>query len=242
MNPIVRVGGCLLVAILLCGGAVAEELPVMIRVYVEFIEVPHDDLPAVMKGLQSEPGHALHARVRRLARQKRAHILESIILVAQPGQRATSESIMEYVYPTEYEPGGLGFVPTPIPPTDFPRFVRSGLIDSFETRNVGVTLEIEPNLGADGNVIDLRLSPEIVGLQRLDNWHEHVDQWGSAHAMMPVFDSKRVSVGVTLRAGKFAFLGLLAPVKGGSPESGVRIMVFVRADVVKMEGKGGGGR
>jgi hypothetical protein len=56
-------------------------------------------------------------------------------------------------------------------------------LTAFETRNTGVTFEVEPTLDSDGT-IDLRPSPEIVTRLRLETWMEHVDQWGDGSMRM----------------------------------------------------------
>ncbi|HAO94705.1 MAG TPA: type II and III secretion system protein, partial [Verrucomicrobiales bacterium] len=120
--------------------------------------------------------------MRGLAQKKGTDIMTAPSVTARPGQKATIEIIREFIYPTEYEPpelpnqvgggfgnqggGGLlgggggagGFPVTPATPT------------AFETRNTGVTLEIEPNLGPNEYVIDLRFAPEIVEFEGFINY------------------------------------------------------------------------
>jgi general secretion pathway protein D len=118
--------------------------------------------------------------MRGLSQKKGADIMTAPSIMAKSGQKATIEIIREFIYPTEYEPpelpnsvgatgggggglGGLGggagiFPVTPATPT------------SFEPRNTGVTLEIEPTLGGNNSVIDLRFAPEIVEFEGFINY------------------------------------------------------------------------
>src|SRR5690606_34434298 len=98
--------------------------------------------------------------MRGLAQKKGTDLMTAPSVTARSGQKATIEVIREFIYPTEYEPpelptsvgsstvGGLGigggltgagstssFPVTPATPT------------AFETKNTGVTLEIEPTIG-----------------------------------------------------------------------------------------------
>ena len=105
--------------------------------------------------------------MRGLAQKKGTDLMTAPSVTARSGQKATIEVIREFIYPTEYEPpelpqgggggggggGGAVVIPaiaTPATPT------------AFEMRATGVTLEIEPTIGANDFVIDLRFLPEIV--------------------------------------------------------------------------------
>ena len=120
--------------------------------------------------------------MRGLAQKKGTDLMTAPSVTARSGQKATIEIIREFIYPTEYEPpelpnsvgtassfglGGLGgiggggggsFPVTPATPT------------AFETRNTGVTLEIEPTIGENDFVIDLRFVPEIVEFEGFINY------------------------------------------------------------------------
>jgi general secretion pathway protein D len=164
--------------------------------------------------------------MRGLAQKKGADIMTAPSVTARPGQKATIEIIREFIYPTEYEPpelpnqvgatGGLGgggtgagiFPVTPATPT------------AFETRNTGVTLEIEPNVGANDYVIDLRFAPEIVEFEGFINYGSPItspasDAFGNPVTVtitenrieMPVFSSRRVSTGITIYDGHTVAVG-----------------------------------
>lgn len=166
--------------------------------------------------------------MRGLAQKKGADIMTAPSITARPGQKATIEIIREFIYPTEYEPpelpnqvgatggiggggggGGAGIFPvTPATPT------------AFETRNTGVTLEIEPNVGANDYVIDLRFAPEIVEFEGFINYGSPItspasDAFGNPVTVvitenrieMPVFSSRRVSTGITIYDGHTVAVG-----------------------------------
>src|SRR5205814_3751109 len=87
--------------------------------------------------------------------------------------RAVIEIVREFRYPTQFTPpqvpnisggtGGTGgtvviSAVTPTTPT------------AFETRNTGVTLEVEPVVGPDGVTIDLNLVPQVVEFEGFINY------------------------------------------------------------------------
>ena len=163
--------------------------------------------------------------LRGLAQKKGTDIMTAPSVLARSGETATIEIIREFIYPTEYEPpelpntvgttGGLGtdgssgiFPVTPATPT------------AFETRNTGVTLEIQPTIGANDYVIDLRFAPEIVEFEGFINYGSPItspatDILGNATSVtitenrieMPVFASRRVNTGLTIYDGHTVAVG-----------------------------------
>ncbi len=169
--------------------------------------------------------------MRGLAQKKGADIMTAPSVVARPGQNATIEIIREFIYPTEYEPpelpnqvggnvggggqavglgggGGGGFPVTPATPT------------SFDTKKTGVTLEVEPQVGANDNVIDLRFSPTIVEFEGFVNYGSPItspasDALGNPVQIvitenrieMPVFSVRRVTTGLTIYDGYTVAVG-----------------------------------
>jgi general secretion pathway protein D len=170
---------------------------------------------------------ALQMIMRGLSQKKGADIMTAPSIMAKSGQKATIEIIREFIYPTEYEPpelpnsvgatggggiglgGGSGIFPvTPATPT------------SFEPRNTGVTLEIEPTLGNNDTVIDLRFAPEIVEFEGFINYGSPIespssDALGNPTSVtitenrieMPVFSVRRVSTALSIYDGHTVAVG-----------------------------------
>ena len=170
--------------------------------------------------------------MRGLAQKKGADLMTAPSVTAKSGQKATIEIVREFIYPTEYEPpelpqstggngnlggllGGLGggggggsFPVTPATPT------------AFDTRNTGVTLEIEPTIGENDFVIDLRFVPEIVEFEGFINYGSPI-QSSSTDALgnpvtnvitenrieMPVFSARRVNTALTIYDGYTVAVG-----------------------------------
>lgn len=209
-----------------------RDLPRHIRIIVEYIEVPHPTLTAVMLSKDGDSGPKLHARMRALVKENKARILETSIVVARPGNKATAESIGEFIAPTEYEPPGSIL---PEFALDISR-LRPETPWAFETRNVGVTLEIEPNLGINNRIVDLRFAPSLVDRLRLETWVTHVDQWGDASIRRPTYEELRMPTGLTLLANTWGFAGIHTPHHpDGQRDTTRKIMLFVRADVIPIE-------
>jgi len=110
--------------------------------------------------------------IRALNQKKGIDLLSAPRVTTKSGQRAVIEIVREFRYATQYTPpqvpsitgggGGTGTVSisvvTPTTPT------------AFETRNTGVTLEVEPVVGPDGVTIDLNLVPQVVEFEGFINY------------------------------------------------------------------------
>lgn len=213
-------------------------LPKLIQVQIEWIEVDHKTLTELMfernpKG-DSTP---LRREVQELVRKDKANVFETAIVLARPGQKATIESISEHIYPTEYEPPELSnsIDLTKVNDKDTASQLRTPATPTaFETRNVGSTFEIEPNVGADDRVIDLRMAPELVFGTGQKSYQEMNDGLGNKNEVtMPSFYSLRTSTGLTIMDGEYRLAGVLTP-KGDNGESDFKrkLMLFVKCDVV----------
>lgn len=188
--------------------------------------------PAVfgIAGVFTDP--QFQVMIRALSQRKGVDLLSAPSVMARSGQRAKIEVIREFIYPTEYDPpeipnqfGGAGltvgggpigggggtsggFPVTPATPT------------AFETRNTGVTLEVDPVLGADEFTIDLNLAPEVVEFDGFINYGSPI-QTTSVNALglaqpvvltenrieMPIFNTRKVTTQVTIWDGQTVALG-----------------------------------
>jgi general secretion pathway protein D len=129
-------------------------------------------------GLLTDP--QFQVVIRALNQKKGVDLLSAPRVMTKSGQRAVIEIVREFRYPTQFQPpqipqtvgavttrsdtdiislGGGSSVPvTPTTPT------------AFETRNTGVTLEVEPVVGPDGVTIDLNLVPQVVEFEGFINY------------------------------------------------------------------------
>jgi general secretion pathway protein D len=111
--------------------------------------------------------------IRALNQKKGIDLLSAPRVTTKSGQRAVIEIVREFRYPTQFQPPqipqtvgntsgqGTGAVSVPVTPTT---------PTAFETRNTGVTLEVEPVVGPDGVTIDLNLVPQVVEFEGFINY------------------------------------------------------------------------
>jgi general secretion pathway protein D len=163
--------------------------------------------------------------IRALNQKKGVDLLSAPRLTTKSGQRAIIEVVREFRYPTRFTPpqlpnisvsggGGTATIPAiaaPSTPSD------------FETRNTGVTLEVEPVVGPDGVTIDLNLVPQVVEFEGFINYGSPINAIGINTAAgitvsspvrltdnvinQPVFSSRKVTTSVSVWDGQTVVLG-----------------------------------
>ncbi len=208
---------------------------------VEFIDVSHEQLTSLMYGPKTSANDGeLRQQVAQFVKDGKANIVETLLCIAKPGQKASTEAVEEIIYPTEYEPaqmpGKLEFKTkeeaekSKAEPRDY---VTGPTPTAWETRNVGSTLEIEPSIAEDAKTIDLRFVPEIIYHVGNTVWAEWKDSHGNAPVQMPTFYTVRLNASVTLGAGQYLMAAVMSPKnKDGATDFSRKLMIFVKADIL----------
>jgi len=232
------------------GSATAEEpdifdpdvgAPKQVQVQVEFVEMAHEALTKLLFLAKPKSADAteLRKQVQDMVLKNEAKVLETQILIARSGHKTTAESIHEFIYPTEFQPTSMeekakdmldqkrlsGFPCNPAMPT------------AFEARNVGSTLEVEPTIGEDGRVIDLRFVPELLWHTGNTTWHEGKDKLGNPFKVqMPDFYSLRLNTALTCLSGQYHLAGVLSPKNDkGETDMTRKVMVLVKCDILSVK-------
>ena len=232
--------------------AVRDSVPKMIQLTYEVFSLSMAEVAALhRKGLSDEQ---LFTEVSKKGNQ------ETFMMVrTRSGQKAMNESIIEQIYPTEYEPPELpnyvggslskdqvdklkqGAVGSGVrdPGTDWiQKGAELGIIPvtpvtptSFETRNEGIIFETEASMGADNSIIDMRIAANHVKLVERAAWSQ-----GVATCELPIFANSGINTGITLRAGKPSLLGTVTPKKELLPEKGeARVwLAFVTGSIISL--------
>lgn len=213
---------------------IQEQLPRLIRVSAEFIEMPEATYTnLISKARTSSNDTDLRAACAKLVAQGEAGILESLSVNALPGQSTTSESISEFIYPTEFEPGE---VPSQIDgesTTPQAAFGTPPSPSSFDTKNLGSTFEVEAAIDFENPFIELRLSPSIHWHVGSVNWGADVSSGPAGPIEMPIFYSLSCRTGAVVLDGKPTLIATLSPKNDkGFTDFSRKVMLFVRADIL----------
>lgn len=208
------------------------DLPRQVRIITEYFEVSQETATAIFSEERNGANDSdLRTRVLEMVKKKEARVIDSASVTTRSGQRAKMEAIEEVIYPTEYDPPETaassdgkskmgGFAP-PNP-------------TAFEMRPVGITLEVDPVIGADGFTVEVNIAPEIV----YENEPTVLAKWktkeAEAEVTEPVFYSLKLSTAISLITGQPHMAAVLSPrnEKTGKRDSERKVLVFVRADIL----------
>jgi general secretion pathway protein D len=167
--------------------------------------------------------------IRALNQKKGVDLLSAPKVTTKSGQRAVIEIVREFRYPTTFtQPqvpsiSSSGTTLIGGAPTTIPVVVTPTTPQAFETRNTGVTLEVEPVVGPDGVTIDLNLVPQVVEFEGFINYGSPIFAVGVQTVMgittsapvlltsnvinQPVFSTRKVTTNVSVWDGQTVVLG-----------------------------------
>jgi general secretion pathway protein D len=166
--------------------------------------------------------------IRALNQKKGIDLLSAPSVTTKSGQRAIIEVIRELRYPRTYTPPQVPSISTSTSTivgasTSVPVVVTPTTPQDWETRNTGVTLEVEPVVGGDATTIDLNLVPQVVEFEGFINYGSPINAVGVNTAAgisisqpvqltpniinQPVFSTRKVTTSVSVYDGQTVVLG-----------------------------------
>src|SRR5213082_311944 len=182
--------------------------------------------PAVAPGIFGLAGVMTNPQfqvvIRALNQKKGIDLLSAPRVTTKSGQRAVIEIVREFRYPTQFTPPQVPDVAssTVANASNPPVVVTPTTPTQFETRNTGVTLEVEPVVGPDGVTIDLNLVPQVVEFEGFINYGSPI-QTSSTNILgittttvltpnvinQPIFSTRKVTTSVSVWDGQTVVLG-----------------------------------
>ncbi|MFZ4777106.1 MAG: Amuc_1098 family type IV pilus outer membrane protein [Terrimicrobiaceae bacterium] len=165
--------------------------------------------------------------IRALNQKKGVDLMSAPKVTTKSGNKAVIKVVRNFPYPTEFNP--------PEPPAtaegdtvvSIVGFTSNGIVTpttptAFETRDLGVTLEVEPVVGPDNYTIDLNLSPEVVEFEGFINYGSPI--LGPTYTALPIptvsttvltpntinqpiFSTRKVTTSVSIWDGQTVSLG-----------------------------------
>jgi general secretion pathway protein D len=168
--------------------------------------------------------------IRALNQKKGVDLLSAPKVTTKSGQRAIIEVVRELRYPTTFTPPQVPSISSSTGttvvggPTTVPVVVTPTTPQNFETRNTGVTLEVEPVVGGDATTIDLNLVPQVVEFEGFINYGSPINAVGvntvggvistSVPVVLtdnvinqPVFSTRKVTTSVSVWDGQTVVIG-----------------------------------
>jgi len=164
--------------------------------------------------------------IRALNQKKGIDLLSAPSVTTKSGQRAIIEVVREFRYPKTYtqpQVPSISSNTTTLVAGPVPVVVTPTTPQDWETRNTGVTLEVEPVVGGDGTTIDLNLVPQVVEFEGFINYGSPIFAVGintvgvlssSTPVLLtpnvinqPVFSTRKVTTSVSVYDGQTVVLG-----------------------------------
>ncbi len=180
-----------------------------------------------LSGIFSNP--QFQVIIRALDQKKGVDLMSAPKVTTKSGNKAVIKVVRNFPYPTEFNP------PEPPEPATTTTsslvfdvgFISQGTVTpatptAFETRDLGVTLEVEPVVGPDNYTIDLNLAPEVVEFDGFINYGSPI--LGPTYNALsvpqittsvltpnvinqPIFSTRKVTTSVSIWDGQTVALG-----------------------------------
>lgn len=205
-----------------------------IQLTVHWVELSHTRTTSLL----AEGTPDLFQRVRQLVKAKEAKLVNTQILRSKPGEKAYADSVVEIIYPTEYEPADLPYSAEYVEKMSrrmegwgkvFPYYPMfpAAWTGTFETREVGESLQ--------GGLPSREMPAQ--------SWSIDVTQYKRDIAMGQAIapdgkdlrfpEIERFSFDAFPSPGSWQLTALLTP-KGpeGAPAADRKVLVFARTDVL----------
>lgn len=150
----------------------------------------------------------LNLIVHALQQKGNADLLSAPKVTTKSGTEATIKVVTEYIYPTD-------FSVTEVTGTDAAgrTVVVGGIVEpgSFQTREVGVILQVLPEVSPEGHLINLTMTPEVVSEPEWKNYGStYTDAQGNVQQLtmeQPFFHTRTVSTSIQIYNGATVVMG-----------------------------------
>ena len=210
--------------------------PKLLHIYSEIIEISSIEYAELMTDPMTNTNQtALRNKLIQQVEAGEAKLFSNQSITTRSGERATTESIEEFLYPTEYEPGesfpssnqngkpsGFQMV---LPPTP----------TAFETRNLGTIIEVEPIFSKNPKVIDITFRPEIAkqtGYNILSEWNTKL---AKVNVQMPNIYTMRLKTSFTAYDNQFTLVATYSPETNGVTDESRKLLHFTKTSILKVE-------
>lgn len=221
---------CCMVAVFLVHTAMAKEVPVQIKIELLFIAYPKAEIESRARKERFSSTDLLT-----LWKEGKGSLLASPCVLTKAGQEATIKTVREYIYPTAFR-----YVQLPERETNNTANAGKDAISvpaHFDTTDVGVIMQITPQLSPEGDVINLTMQPLHIFEPEWVDYAKGVSstnkERNAVHFEQPFFFCNSISTSISVLSGQRTLLG------GGmeTPDKTRYVYAFVGATVLDASGK-----
>jgi hypothetical protein len=179
-----------------------------------WVEVTHDAINTSLLKI-SDPSSWVGGGLYEEVSKSGARILEARSHQFRNGLRSKHESIREFIYPTHWDKPKDGLLATPT---------------AFETRNVGTTVEVDPVVSPNGNMLDLNMAPESTLFFGWDTLHRVLinGEW-TPNVTMPAFYTMQPTTQLSLPINISVLVAVMSPPnEEGWADPSRKVLLFVK--------------
>ena len=187
------------------GKKLADDRYWIIRAEALAVVMPQEKALAWLPELQDESKIAgAFSEILDAIKRKEVTLAGYPLVSVHDGSKGTSETIDEKIYPTQFEP--------PSEPGDIVPFptahLETAFSTAFEKRNVGVTLELNATVRAEGKLIDVTSQVQHVSLREWDTYEATRSKTGTVVTVkQPLFFTAKDFFDATLKNGAYVLVG-----------------------------------
>jgi hypothetical protein len=212
---------CLFLALLAPASPALSQARDQIRIQFEWIETNLDDLHALLSGEDTAlDGRVMRKTLDQWIAEDRAAVVRSAMVNARSGQRAKVEAVEAVIFASQFT--------VPLASADGSLRARP-VPDSSETRNVGVTVELDPVLDEERRFVEVTMVAEIISLTGYRTFGKDI-----AEVELPEFHSMSTTTRLSLRNHEPRLVGTFQPPASmrtrGKEGAQPRLLLFVTAD------------
>lgn len=214
------------------GAAAPTKRKPVFTIIAELIEVDASWFAAQMQmlGSGSLDSRSLRQKIQAGLGSEAFTLVDLTTLSGPVGEQVRSDSIVERIYPTEYDPptlptyrepdekGTLYWGPSALPtPT------------AFETRNTGTTFSMDTSTHANNASLHINLMGELVHYQERTISETPTPNGPKPLIVMPIFHTLRLTTDLSLAPGETVLAGALTPrTQATQAQSDRRLLMFLR--------------
>ena len=212
-----------------------------IHIEMRIIALPAEDtLPLIELLKDTKRIEKTVATLHEMIAKKKAKLVDWPMLITKDGQRVVVENVDEMRYATDYSPNTKEVNKEQAPAAEAEKTeektagqdiaskkkanitITEGIPSAFETRNIGVTLEIEPSLDRKTMQIAMQLAAQHVSLTGFDK--HTIDADGRRTTVeQPRFHTNKVTTNLTVHSGQPVLLGTY---RTATPEGWLELFIL----------------
>lgn len=194
-----------------------EPNPVNVLVEMQIVALPQNiAVPLVRDLMDAEKVDKAYEQIQQLLSKGTAKLIAWPIVTTKSRQRAVVEGINEFRFATEFSAAGVAIFLNQTDGTAIKAPIEANGVDyshvspsAFETRNVGVTLEVEPTLRPDGDTIDLSIVPQHVRLKGMNKITAELKNGKETVTVeQPDFEKTQTTTNLSVKSGERKLMGV----------------------------------